>query len=488
MALLALLMGPGQDGEGPTLRLRDQSRISAEVLRIEVDGHAHIRERGRRETQRIPLESISTIRFGREGPLLADRDADRTRLVRGGRITGRILAFDGTTARVEGAAGPLKLPREHVRSFSLGRLEGPLPSWTPEGRDVLVRTGKGGLAVEHGRLESIGEKVAFRTNGEVLTLSRTEVKRIELHHEHPPGPAATGWFAKILFRNGDRLVGALRDLGPERVRLFSPEFGRAAFPPDRLRSITFVRSARIASGSILVCESGGVRELDASGTERWAYPSEPFAASARKLENGNVLIASSSYGRVVEVTPRGSKGGTVRWRAGGLQSPFDAVRLQNGNTLVAEKGAGRVVELAGKANEVAWSRSVNHPLSVERLPGGRTLVAHATGVVEFDREGRETWRSRLAGLRPHRAHRLENGNVLVVEPQRHRVIEIDSDSKIIWERTGLRRPVEALRIENGNVLILEQQGKRIIEVDPARPEGIVREITGLNYASAMSVH
>ena len=73
-----------------------------------------------------------------------------------------------------------------------------------------------------------------------------------------------------------------------------------------------------------------------------------------------------------------------------------------------------------------------------------------------------------------------NGNTLIAELGRRRVIEFDSSGTIIWQHTRLNDPwdADAERLDNGNTLITQAGNGRVIEVDSLGT--IVWQIDGLN--------
>jgi hypothetical protein len=325
--------------------------------------------------------------------------------------------------------------------------------------------------------------------GEARSYPREAVRHLLLRGAAPPPEAATGWFAKLVFRNGDRVVGALRSLTAERVGIWSPAFGALDAAKRDVQALSFVPQPRLSIGRLLVCDQAGVRELDRSGRELWSYGANAqYAWSARKLESGNVLVANTNFNQVLEIQPKGRGGGEVVWRLDQANYPYDAIRLENGNTMVAEYAVNRIVEYDARTRAPVAQFAVNHPVSLQSLENGSTLVASAAGVVELDRRGNVAWRLVAAGVRPHRASRLENGNTLVVDHLRGQVTEFDASSKRVWSLSGLQRPVQAIRLEDGNTLILEQGNNRIIEIDPSNPKKPVLEVKGLQYPQGMSVY
>ena len=131
-----------------------------------------------------------------------------------------------------------------------------------------------------------------------------------------------------------------------------------------------------------------------------------YMRNARKLENGNYLVAHYGPGFVREYDPQGK---TVREipAAGG---PHTAVRLKNGNTVIScgdRKGGRRVFEV-DKTGKTVWQvqgdelpgASLKFMTGFQRLPNGNTVMTNWLGHRQF-------------GKAPH-------------------VIEITADKKVVW--------------------------------------------------------
>jgi hypothetical protein len=184
-----------------------------------------------------------------------------------------------------------------------------------------------------------------------------------------------------------------------------------------------------------------------------------------------------------------------------------------GNILVADQFNNRIVEI-DRAHHVVWSfgdgspvagpHSIVGPNDVERVAGGRTLIA-GTGtpsgadpsctdpngcadnrVILVDRDGAIVWQYGSAGVTgsganqlntPVQATALPNGDVLVTDQGNERVIEITPSHKIVWQygTTGvigaganqLSNPNSAELLPNGHILIADENNNRVIEVNRA---------------------
>jgi hypothetical protein len=511
LLLAAQLQDPAPDGGGLRFLLSDRSEIRGEVSAWSASGIVRLRSAGSGREMALAIEEISRISFAGKESVHPDPAAEQARLVQGGLLSGRILLFEDKTVKLENPAGTFQIHRRHLKALHLGALSGPLPEIKDDQHDVLIheiekkvksdgkeKTVKD-LAVEYGRLVSIGPKVAFAVrvpakapgaapSEEPREFERPAVKQIYLVREPSASDVPPGWFAKVILRNGDRFLGVVESLGPERVRLFSHLFGTCELARSQIHSILFVPQARLSVGNILVCDQSGVKELDRHGKTLWEFTTNAqYSWSARKLENGNVLIANTNYNQVLEVRPAGRTGGEIVWRLDQSNYPYDAVRTESGTTLVAEYYANRVVEY-DRDRKIVWQCAVNYPISVQRLENGNTLICSNYQVIEVNPESKTIWTANLSGVRPWRAQRLDSGNTLVTDYQRGQVVEITPEHRVVWEKKGLSHPVQAIRLEDGNTLILEQEANRIIEVDPSNPRESVNLITGLNYPQGMSTY
>jgi len=482
--------------EADRILLTDRTERRGEITGCDPSGILEVRDRETGRKGGLVVEQVRKIRFGRDEIVLADAKSERLYLSQGGTLSGRLLGYEGGVASIETPAGTFRVRRADIRSIFLGPLQGQFPEIKEERKDVLVQEavkagGDGKLEGQaaYGELLSIvKDRVVFRTAKEEV-FGRAAVRRIFLHNERPAvSDLPPGWFSKILFRNGDRLAGVLRSVGKDRVGIFSHLVGEAEIEKRHIHSIAFLQHARMTVDNIIVCDQSGVREFDLQGREVWSYTANVHnAGSARRLENGNVLIASTNSNQVLEVEPSGKSGGKIVWRLDSLSYPLDAVRLENGNTLVAEQQAGRVVEYDARTKAAVWTcTAMNYPTSVQRLENGNTLICSFQGLVEVDREGRTRWTLGMGRIRPWKAQRLDNGNTLIADLQRNQVVEIDPQSKDVWHMENLQRPVQAIRLEDGSTLILEQGEGRVIEVDPSRRSR--DRITGLNVPMGMSTY
>jgi hypothetical protein len=486
LLLLAAQAGPER------LVFADRSELPGELSGVDASGALLFRDVVSGRTLNVGAEEVWKIAFEGDAQPAEEKPGEASvRFLMGGGLSGRSVRFEKDEAVVEHPAGLLRARRSELRSLQLGPVTGALPEIKEGTDDILLREDeKKALVAETGRLVSLGDAAVLSGPGGDHAFPRASVRQILLRGRvarNPEVPA--GWFAKVAFRNGDKIVAILRGAPAGKVALFSTALGAVEVERRHLRSITFMPSARLSVGNLLICDQTGVREVDRAGREIWSYQqSAQYAWSARKLENGNVLVANTNFNQVLEIRPTGRTGGEIVWRLDQANYPYDAARLDNGNTLVAEYAMNRIVEYDAKMKPV-WQHAVDYPQSVQRLENGNTLICTSVSVVEVTRQNQERWRLNATGLRPHRATRLENGNTLVVDHQRGRVVEFNAQSAEVWKAPpGLSRPVQAIRMDDGGTLILEQGANRVVEIDPAGNRRALPEIRDLRYPQGMSMY
>lgn len=178
---------------------------------------------------------------------------------------------------------------------------------------------------------------------------------------------------------------------------------------------------------------------------------EPLPPVAPIEENTNcpvlvanqVLVADERGRRVLTL----NNAGDITWQYGGgefpdeiLLKPKFASFIKKNNILIVDQGNNRVFEV---------------------MPDKKIIWQCGKNILNT----------------PSFALRLKSGNTLITDT--HRVMEIDSASKIIWQYTGksgyelikttvatdLFRPLSAFPSENGNVIITDSGNKCVIEVN-----------------------
>lgn len=216
---------------------------------------------------------------------------------------------------------------------------------------------------------------------------------------------------------------------------------------------------------------------------------------------GRTLIVMTNNGRVVEIGPDGKE----RWRLQALMFPFDARVLHGDRVLIAEFQGGRVTERNLKG-EILWQRPAQHPVGVQRLANGNTVIATRNQLLEVTRDGKEVFSFQrpqydiMGGMKGRDgryvyftangqavildgggkelltlatgmqsiggADLLPNGRLLVPVLQMNKIVEYDLDGKAVWE-AAFPLPSAVARLPNGHTLVSSQNTSKVAELDRA---------------------
>lgn len=207
------------------------------------------------------------------------------------------------------------------------------------------------------------------------------------------------------------------------------------------------------------------------------------------------LAADSSKGRVAII----DESGATRWerRIGPLH---DLHHLPNGNVLLQDSWT-HVFEIDPDTDEIVWEYDAQQAPgnagrrvevhAFQRLANGNTMVAESgrCRIVELDANARLVSDFPLKVAHPHPHHdtrlarQIENGNFLVCHEGDGAVREYTPGGRVVWEYEvplfGRQRAAghgvnafgnqcfAALRLQNGNTLIATGNGHSVIEVTPA---------------------
>ncbi len=181
----------------------------------------------------------------------------------------------------------------------------------------------------------------------------------------------------------------------------------------------------LKNGHILVQQGGAkVAEIDPRTKQVvWSYDSakqngnegKPVEVHAfQPLENGQVMIAESGVGRIIEVDRDGKIHKEMKLKVNHPHPHTDTRlvrKLANGNYLVCHEGDGVVREYDGKSGAVTWEFEV--PMFGKAAKGGH---------------GPEAF-----GNKCFAAVRLKNGNTLIATGNGHSVIEVTPAKDVVWK-------------------------------------------------------
>lgn len=210
----------------------------------------------------------------------------------------------------------------------------------------------------------------------------------------------------------------------------------------------------LPNGNILFNTGNGVKEVTRDKQIVFQYESKSDIYACQRLPNGNTFIGESNSGKLLEVAPDGKVVKTVSLlkdsAVAGSAFMRNARKLANGNYLVAHYGLDVVREYDQQGKMVMDIPVKGGPHSVIRLPDGNTLVACSDHngeprVIEFNTSGKIVWqvlKNELPGIELKfmtGLQRLPNGNTVMTNWLGHNqfgkathAIEVTRDKKVVW--------------------------------------------------------
>ncbi|MFP6581229.1 MAG: PQQ-binding-like beta-propeller repeat protein [Candidatus Hydrogenedentota bacterium] len=209
---------------------------------------------------------------------------------------------------------------------------------------------------------------------------------------------------------------------------------------------------KLKNGNILTVKGfRTVVEIDAkSGDVVWSYDASTMNGNEgqrmeihaiQPLKNGDVMIAESGLGRIIEINRDGKLLKEVKMELDNPDAHRDtrlARKIANGNYLACHEGDGKVREYSGEDGSVVWEYEI--PMFGKKTAGGHGPEGFGNSVFS--------------------ALRLENGNTLIGTGNGHSVLEVTPAKEIVWELHQNDLPnitfawVTTLEVlKNGNLVI-----------------------------------
>jgi hypothetical protein len=221
------------------------------------------------------------------------------------------------------------------------------------------------------------------------------------------------------------------------------------YPAERCNDIW-----ALPGGNILFNTGNGVKEVTRNNEVVFSYQSESEIYACQRLSNGNTFIGECNSGRLLEVDASGIIVKEIKLLPdsvdGGHSYMRNARKLENGNYLVAHYGLDKVCEYDSLGKMIMEIPITGGPHSVIRLPQGNTLIAcsdhnGAPRIVEVDKRGMIVWqllKNELPGIELKfmtGMQVLPNGNMLLTNWLGHNqfgkaphAFEVNRDKKVIW--------------------------------------------------------
>ena len=189
----------------------------------------------------------------------------------------------------------------------------------------------------------------------------------------------------------------------------------------------------------------------------------------------DLFLVSASYGK--NVIALCERDGAVLWqfKTGGPErghtGHHEIQMLENGNILFHDDW-DTVKELKFDGT-VVWSYKSSNVHAFTRLADGNTMIAESGRgrIIVVDKDGKlvsETPLGKDGRGSTRQAEVLASGNYLVCAEQPGTVTEYDAKGKIVWEYEIKTRVYGAIRLKNGNTLICSGSGNSVVEVSPEK--------------------
>jgi hypothetical protein len=210
----------------------------------------------------------------------------------------------------------------------------------------------------------------------------------------------------------------------------------------------------LPDGNLLFNTGKGVKEVTRDKKVVFEYESNSEIYACQRLANGNTFVGECNSGQLLEISPAGQVIKRIKLLPdsvdGGHGFMRNARRLDNGNYLVAHYGLDKVCEYDPAGLPVLTIPITGGPHSVIRLPNGNTLIACSDHngeprIVETDKSGTIVWqiaKNELNGIDLKFMTGMEilpNGNRVFTNWLGHNqfgkaphAFEINPDKKVVW--------------------------------------------------------
>lgn len=210
----------------------------------------------------------------------------------------------------------------------------------------------------------------------------------------------------------------------------------------------------LPNGNRLFCFVSGALEVTVDKKIVWEYkaPEKVEVHGCQPLPDGNVLVVEGGSSRIIEVDRAGKIAREIKLATAPEVKPHNQYRgtrkTKDGHYFVCFKGEGKIVELDAEGKVIRAIKVPGDPHAVLPLAEGHLLITCGDGhkVIELDSAERIIWEINENDLpgNPLRlmagAHRLPNGNTVFCNYLGHghigeqpQFIEVTRDKKVVWQ-------------------------------------------------------
>lgn len=215
------------------------------------------------------------------------------------------------------------------------------------------------------------------------------------------------------------------------------------------------------------------------------YTDYKLPSSFTKDKNGNRLISDYMSANFYSISPDGN----IVWIYKGNNPEYIEKTAEDTYLIVNESGENSVMEVDQLGNTVWQSPPLDHPAEAHKLPNGNYLIVvrNENKIIEMDPKNKVVWQTSPDLLRqPYSVEILPSGNLLIADFDNHRVIEINRHNEILWQMNqGLNHPIVARELPNGNIIISDKDNNRVTVVD--RKGYQVKEKTNINVRNIIEM-
>jgi hypothetical protein len=210
----------------------------------------------------------------------------------------------------------------------------------------------------------------------------------------------------------------------------------------------------LPDGNLLFNTGKGVKEVTRDKKVIFSYESGSEIYACQRLSNGNTFVGECNSGLLLEIAPDGKIVKRIKLLPEGVDGGHgfmrNARKLENGNYLVAHYGLDKVCEYDSIGQIIREIPVTGGPHSVIRLSDGNTLISCSDhngdpGIVEIDSNGKVVWqltKNELPGIALKFMTGMEvlpNGNIVLTNWLGHNhfgeaphAFEITREKKIVW--------------------------------------------------------
>ena len=237
----------------------------------------------------------------------------------------------------------------------------------------------------------------------------------------------------------------------------------------------------LPNGNLLFNTGHGVKEVTRDKKVVFNYESKSEIYACQRLANGNTFIGECNSGFLLEVAPGGQIIKKLKLLPEGVDGGHafmrNARKLENGNYLVAHYGLDKVSEYDSFGKIVREIPIKGGPHSVIRLPNGNTLIACSDHngeprIVEVDTSDSVVWqitKNELPGIELKFMTGMEilpNGNLVFTNWIGHNqqgkvthAFEITRDKKVVWiyDDQTILKTMSAIQILDSNGIPLKDK-------------------------------